>query len=177
MIDPRRDCDIYAEKARAEGLAITHIFETHRNEDLVSGAPVLAEMTGAKVLHGPNADGEVAYAQTACDDNYRIGQLEIRVMETPGHTFDHVAYALFDSEYPEKAVGVFTGDALFVKRCWTHRLLSRSRTRGRGLLYDLLRKICDLGDQAIIYPAHGAGSVWVGHGRARVLDRRTRAVQ
>src|SRR3546814_5514657 len=44
VIDPRRDCEIYVEKARAEGLAITHIFETHRNEDLVSGAPVLAEM-------------------------------------------------------------------------------------------------------------------------------------
>src|SRR3546814_18040953 len=64
VIDPRRDCEIYVEKARAEGLAITHIFETHRNEDLVSGAPVLAEMTGAKVLHGPNADGEVVYAKT-----------------------------------------------------------------------------------------------------------------
>src|SRR3546814_5944302 len=72
-------------------------------------------MTGAKVLHGPNADGEVVYAQTTREgDSYRIGQLEIRVLETPGHTFDHLAYALFDTEFPEKAVGVFTGDALFV---------------------------------------------------------------
>src|SRR3546814_3442957 len=67
-------------KARAEGLAITHIFETHRNEDLVSGAPVLAEMTGAKVLHGPNADGEVVYAQTTREgDSYRneIGRANV----------------------------------------------------------------------------------------------------
>src|SRR3546814_13499471 len=63
VIDPRRDCAIYVEKAREEGLAITHILETHRNEDLVSGAPVLAVMTGAKVLHGQNADGEVVTAQ------------------------------------------------------------------------------------------------------------------
>ena len=40
VIDPRRDCEIYVEKARAEGLEITHILETHRNEDFVSGAPV-----------------------------------------------------------------------------------------------------------------------------------------
>lgn len=53
VIDPRRDCAIYVEKARAAGLEITHIFETHRNEDLVSGAPILAAMTGAIVLHGP----------------------------------------------------------------------------------------------------------------------------
>ena len=123
-------------------------------------APVLAEMTGAKVLHGPNADGEVAYAQTACEgDNYRIGQLEIRVMETPGHTFDHVAYALFDSEYPEKAVGVFTGDALFVGDVGRTDFYPDRKREVAGLLYDSLRKICDLGDQAIIYPAHGAGSV------------------
>lgn len=52
VIDPRRDCEIYVEKARSEGLRITHIFETHRNEDLVSGGPILAEMTGAQVFHG-----------------------------------------------------------------------------------------------------------------------------
>ena len=44
VIDPRRDCEIYVEKARAEGLEITHIFETHRNEDLISGSPILADL-------------------------------------------------------------------------------------------------------------------------------------
>ena len=115
VIDPRRDCAIYLEKARAAGLEITYIFETHRNEDLVSGASVLAGMTGAKVLHGPNPERPIVYATTARDgDCYAIGQLEIRAMETPGHTDDHLAYALFDTAYPDKAVGVFTGDAMFV---------------------------------------------------------------
>ena len=115
MIDPRRYCEVYAEKARAEGLRITHIFETHRNEDLDSGAPVLAELTGAKVWHGPNAAGDVVYAETARDgDCFSVGQLQVRVLETPGHTLDHLAYAMFDSEYEDGAVGVFTGDALFI---------------------------------------------------------------
>ncbi len=160
VIDPRRDCEIYVEKARSEGLRITHIFETHRNEDLVSGAPVLAELTGAEVFHGPNADGEVGYAKTTREgDCYAIGQLEIRVLETPGHTFDHVAYAVFDSEYPDKAVGVFTGDALFVGDVGRTDFYPDRKREVAGLLFDSLRKICDLGDQAIIYPAHGAGSV------------------
>src|SRR3546814_4746850 len=56
VIDPRRDCECYVEMARAEGLEITHIFETRRNEDLASGAPLLKELTGARVLHGPRVE-------------------------------------------------------------------------------------------------------------------------
>lgn len=160
VIDPRRDCAIYLERARAEGLEITHIFETHRNEDLVSGAPILARMTGAKVLHGPNPAGDVVYAETANEgDSFTIGQLEIRVLETPGHTDDHLAFALFDCEYPEKAVGVFTGDALFVGDVGRTDFYPDRKREVAGLLYDSLRKILALGDQAILWPAHGAGSV------------------
>lgn len=160
VIDPRRDCEIYAEKARSEGLEITHIFETHRNEDLVSGAPILAGLTGAKVFHGPNADGEVVYAQTTREgDSHKIGQIELRVLETPGHTFDHLAYAVYDCAYPQTAVGVFTGDALFVGDVGRTDFYPDRKREVAGLLFDSLRKLCDLGDQAIIYPAHGAGSV------------------
>jgi len=160
VIDPRRDCAIYVEKARAAGLEITHIFETHRNEDLVSGAPILAAMTGATVLHGPNPEQPVVYAQTARNgDCFAIGQLEIRTLETPGHTDDHLAYALFDKAYPDKAVGVFTGDALFVGDVGRTDFYPERSREVAGLLYDSLQDILALGDQAIIYPAHGAGSV------------------
>lgn len=160
VIDPRRDCDIYVEKARAAGLRITHIFETHRNEDLVSGAPMLAALTGASVYHGPNPEQPVVYAQTAREaDSFAIGQLEIKVLETPGHTFDHLAYAIYDSAYHERAVGVFTGDALFVGDVGRTDFYPDQREKVAGLLYDSLQKILALGDQAIIYPAHGAGSV------------------
>ena len=160
VIDPRRDCAIYVEKARAAGLEITHIFETHRNEDLVSGAPILADMTGATVLHGPNPEQPIVYAQTVRDgDCFTIGQLNIQVLETPGHTDDHLAYALFDTAYPDKAVGVFTGDALFVGDVGRTDFYPERREEVAGLLYDSLQKILALGDQAIIYPAHGAGSV------------------
>lgn len=160
VIDPRRDCECYLEMARAEGLEITHIFETHRNEDLVSGAPILAAMTGARVLHGPNAAGEVAYAETAREgDSFGIGQLRIEVLETPGHTFDHLAYAIYDSEYDEGAVGVFTGDALFVGDVGRTDFYPDRAREMSGMLWDSLQKILGLGDQAIVYPAHGAGSV------------------
>lgn len=160
VIDPRRDCEIYLEKAREHGLQITHIFETHRNEDLITGSPILAEMTGARVLHGPNPAGEVVFADTVREgDCFDIGQLRIEAIETPGHTFDHVAYAIHDSEYADGAVGVFTGDALFVGDVGRTDFYPDRAREVAGMLYDSLRKLIALGDQAIIYPAHGAGSV------------------
>lgn len=160
VIDPRRDCAIYVKKARAAGLEITHIFETHRNEDLVSGASFLAQLTGAKVLHGPNAVGKIVYAQTVREgDCFDIGPLRLKVLETPGHTDDHLAFALFDTAYADRAVGVFTGDALFVGDVGRTDFYPAREEEVTGLLFDSLRKIMALGDQAIIWPAHGAGSV------------------
>ncbi len=160
VIDPRRDCECYVEMARAEGLEITHIFETHRNEDLVSGAPILKELTGARVIHGPNADGTVEYAEIAHEgDAFEIGQAMIEVLETPGHTDDHLAFVLYDTAYPDGPVGVFTGDALFVGDVGRTDFYPDRKREVAGLLYDSLEEILALGDQVILYPAHGAGSV------------------
>ena len=160
VIDPRRDCEIYLEKARAEGLRITHILETHRNEDFVSGSPTLADWTGATVLHGPNAGADVTFAKTAREgDEVEIGQLRIAVLETPGHTDDSLSYVIHDTAYPEGPVGVFTGDALFVGDVGRTDFYPDRAREVAGLLYDSLQKLLMLGDQTILYSAHGAGSV------------------
>lgn len=160
VIDPRRDCEIYIEMARARGCCITHVFETHRNEDLVSGAPILAQLTGASVYHGPNAAGAVSYAETVREDQvFELGSLRLKVRETPGHTDDSLSLAIFDTDFGDEAVGVFTGDALFVGDVGRTDFYPDRAEEVAGLLFDSLRKITALGDQAIIYPAHGAGSV------------------
>ncbi|WP_193163211.1 MBL fold metallo-hydrolase [Microbulbifer hainanensis] len=160
VIDPRRDCEIYAEKARERGCRITHIFETHRNEDLISGAPILAGLTGAPVHHGPNPADEVTYADTVREgDQFTFGSMLLKVLETPGHTDDSLSYAIYDQNFGKQAVGVFTGDALFVGDVGRTDFYPDRAEEVAGLLYDSLRKILSLGDQAILHPAHGAGSV------------------
>ena len=163
VVDPRRDCEIYVEKARAQGCRIRHIFETHRNEDLLSGAAILARLTGAAVHHGPDADGEVVYARTVREgDCLGVGPLEVRVLETPGHTDDSISLALFDRNQPEGAVAVFTGDALFIGDVGRTDFYPERAREVAGLLHDSLQRILALGDQAIVCPAHGAGSVCGG---------------
>ena len=102
----------------------------------------------------------MVYADTAREgDAFEIGQLRLDVLETPGHTDDHLAFVLYDAAYPKGAVGVFTGDALFVGDVGRTDFYPDRRREVAGLLYDSLQKILALGDQVIIYPAHGAGSV------------------
>ena len=60
---------------------------------------------------------------------------------------------------PDGPVGVFTGDALFVGDVGRTDFYPDRKHEVAGLLYDSLQKILELGDQVILYPAHGAGSV------------------
>lgn len=160
VIDPRRDIDIYEEIAAANNARISCIFETHRNEDLVSGAGLLAERCGATVYHGPNAAGEVRYAETAGDGKtVQLGDLRLQVMETPGHTDDSISIAVYDDASGRDAVAVFSGDALFIGDVGRTDFYPDRAEEVAGLLYDSLQRILALGDQAILLPAHGAGSV------------------
>src|SRR5690606_30314707 len=160
VIDPRRDCEIYVEVAARRGAKITMILETHRNEDLISGAPIPAATTRAQVVHGPNPGEAVRYAETTREGNsFRLGEVEIRVLETPGHTDDSLSFVLVDHETGDAPIGVFTGDALFVGDVGRTDFYPDRPREVAGALYDSLQKLLALGDQAMVYPAHGAGSV------------------
>ncbi|MBI0583318.1 MAG: MBL fold metallo-hydrolase [Methanomassiliicoccus sp.] len=158
VIDPRRDCGIYLDIADEENLRITHILETHRNEDYVTGSRELASLTGAEVLHGPM---DIGYGRTVNDgEAVDLGQATLRALWTPGHTPESTSYVLHDRSAGGQAVGVFTGDTLFVGEVGRTDLLGKERTAELASnLYDSLhRRLLPLGDEVIIYPAHGAGS-------------------
>lgn len=160
VIDPRRDIGIYLDIARDQGAQITHVIETHRNEDLVSGAPLLAEVTGATVLHGPNPETDIRYAETVREtDRIELGNLGLQILETPGHTDDSISIAVYDENDGGDPVGVFTGDALFIGDVGRTDFYPDRAEEVAGKLFDSLNKLLELGDQAIVYPAHGAGSV------------------
>jgi len=171
VIDPRRDCDVYLEMAKREGMTITHIFETHRNEDYAIGSQELVERTGARVWHGPVLDW--GYGETLEDgQEFKLGDLRLRAIHTPGHTDESTSYAIFDSSSGEEAVMVFTGDALFVGDVGRTDLYGpgdRERL-SRTLYRSLHEEILKLGDGAIVCPAHGAGSVCGGDIHDRALS-------
>jgi hydroxyacylglutathione hydrolase len=160
VIDPRRDCQIYVDRARESGLHIKHIFETHRNEDYVGGSTELAGMTGAEIYHGPGLDWK--YGNEVQDgQRLRIGRLRLTAIHTPGHTDESMSYAVADLASGEATVMVFTGDALLVGDVGRTDLYgSEEAPRLASNLYDsVFNKLLGLGDGVILCPAHGAGSV------------------
>ncbi len=160
VIDPQLDCQRYIDIANEHNYKIVHILETHRNEDFISGAYALAQLTGATVWHGPRADAPIGYSKTVYeDDSFELGKLKLRVIETPGHTFDSVSYALIDTEFSDEPVGVFTGDTLFIGDVGRTDFYPGRESHVAGLLYQSIGKLLALGDYVHVFPAHGAGSV------------------
>ncbi len=163
VIDPRRDCEIYVQLAERHGVDITHIFETHRNEDYLIGSVPLAGRVKAGIYHSYRTD--FAYGQSVREgDTFRIGSLELEVLETPGHTPDSISILVRDHEISEEPYLVFTGDALFAGEVGRTDLVKGRQEEMTGLLAEsLFDTLLNLDDGVLVFPAHGAGSACGGH--------------
>lgn len=164
VIDPRRDCLVYATVAEREGMKITKIFETHKNEDYVIGSRELARPTGAEILHG--AREEFGFGTGVREgETFTVGSLELEVLETPGHTIESISLLLRDRSVSGDPLMVFTGDALFAWDVGRTDLAGEDKRREMSeMLYaSLHEKLLTLPDSTIVCPAHGAGSVCGGN--------------
>jgi hydroxyacylglutathione hydrolase len=165
VIDPRRDVEDYLRIARENDLTITYVFETHRQEDFVMGSAELARITGAKIVNGRHDLFGHGDLRLACGEELSFAGLRVRALHTPGHTPESMSYAMFAPEAPDLCWGVFSGDTLFVGETGRTDLTDPSKTsENAGLLFDNVhQKLLPLGDQALLFPAHGSGSVCGGN--------------
>jgi len=160
VVDPRRDVEVYINEAHERDLRITHVLETHLHADFISGHMDLADKTGADVYAPAAGNCNFPHRPVAEGDVIRIEDMEITVMETPGHTPEHVCYLVVDRSRGEEPVGVFTGDTLFVGDVGRPDLFPDLAGELAGLLYDSLhQRLMTLPDFCEVYPAHGAGSL------------------
>lgn len=160
IIDPLREPQPYIKKAQNNNAKIKYIFETHIHADFVSGHVDLAEKTGATIVFGPNAKTTFECYNASDNEEFKIGNITIKVLHTPGHTLESVTYLLIDENGRNHAI--FTGDTLFLGDVGRPDLAIKSDLTEKdlaGMLFESLRsKIMTLNDDVIVYPAHGAGS-------------------
>ena len=160
IIDPLREVDVYISKAKTSNSKIKYIFETHIHADFISGHLNLAKKSGAEIVYGPKA--ETSFENIIAKDyqEFKIGDITIVAVHTPGHTIESTTYLLKDSSGKDYAI--FTGDTLFLGDVGRPDLSQNSSMSNRDLasmLFDSLRnKIMTLSDDVVIYPGHGEGS-------------------
>ena len=160
VIDPQRDVDVYIHEARAMGLEITHILQTHLHADFISGHMDLAEKTGAKIYVAKSAKCTFEHVALSEGDTLEIENMLLSVIETPGHTPEHLCYVVTDRSRGESPIGVFVGDTLFVGDVGRPDLFPDIAKELAGKLYHSLHdKLFKLPDYCEVYPAHGAGSL------------------
>lgn len=153
------DEDWFVEQAKAQNVTITHVIETHVHADHYSGGRALAQRVGAKYCLHRNA--QVAYPFEALNDGdvINVGNVNVKVVHTPGHTMDSICLAVSDNRRSEEAWFLLTGDTLFVGSIGRPDLAGREKEMA-GILFDTLHnKLLTYPDMTEIYPAHQAGSV------------------
>ena len=161
IIDPLREVKPYLEKAKKNKAAIKYIFETHFHADFVSGHVTLAKETGATIVYGPEAKTGFDSLIAKDQQEFKIGEITLTVLHTPGHTMESTTYLLRDAS--QKDIAIFSGDTLFLGDVGRPDLAQKAADMTQedlaGILYESLRKkIMPLADDVLVYPAHGAGS-------------------
>lgn len=158
VVDPKRDVDEYLRAAERLGVRISAIFVTHAHADYVGGHVELAQRTGAAIYHSAKAPAKYAFHGLDHEDVVKVGGLEVKALDTPGHTPDSMSY--FIESGAERVV--FSGDALFVGDVGRPDLVDMKVDPHllAGQLYDTLHEVLyRLPDDTVVYPAHGHGSL------------------
>ncbi len=172
VVDPLRDVEPYLDLARREGMRIVAVTETHIHADFCSGLRELAARTGAQAYVSGEGGDDWRYAFAAADgaielrdgDVIRLGNITLTAIHTPGHTPEHLAFAVTDGAATDRPMGLLTGDFLFVGDVGRPDLLERAANvantmeAGARTLWASLRKLDALPDWLQVWPGHGAGS-------------------
>ncbi len=179
LIDPERDIDRYLSIATREGLRITAVTETHIHADFLSGTREVAEQTGATVYVSDEGGPDWSYQwldKKASGGSYKhellkdgaifnVGNIEFKVLHTPGHTPEHISFLVTDKgSGATEPIGIASGDFLFVGDLGRPDLLETAAGRvgsadeSAHVLYKSVQKLRSLPDFVQVWPAHGAGS-------------------
>ena len=161
VVDPRRDIDVYVAAAQDAGIRITHVLETHLHNDYVSGGRELAALTGATHVIGAGADLHYEHRPIRHGETLDAGALRFTALETPGHTPEHVTYAVADTARASEPLLLLTGGSLLVGSVGRTDLLGAEHAvpYAHAMYRSLHDVILPHEDFVGVYPTHGAGSL------------------
>jgi len=164
IIDPSRDAQTYIQFAASHDIPITAIIETHPHADFVSGHLEIAKLSGAKIYASKLMSPEFPFVPFDEGDVLSLGSVTLHALNTPGHSPDSIT-VLLKNRFVQ-TVAVFTGDTLFIGdvgrpdlRESVGAITAERKQLARQMFHSTRTKLMNLPNSALVFPAHGAGSL------------------
>ena len=162
LVDPSRNPMQYYRYAEEQEAKIVAVFETHPHADFVSSHMQIHEETGATIYTSELVGADYPHKSFDDGDTVTIGKVSFSAINTPGHSPDSITVVAKDDE----ETALFTGDTLFIGNVGRPDLREKAgnmkakRIDLAKQMYNTIKnKFNDLPDDALVYPAHGAGSL------------------
>ncbi len=153
IFDPSRNVSFYKEFMANNNLTPLYLFETHRQADYISGSPVLAAESSARIVASRSDFEGAAFDFIPAEDGEVFGFSaagpEVKVLATPGHTPGSVCY-LIDNKY------LISGDTVFIKSIGRPDLGGQAESWSDMLFQTMRERILALDKDILALPGHYA---------------------
>ncbi|HUE82815.1 MAG TPA: MBL fold metallo-hydrolase [Pyrinomonadaceae bacterium] len=166
VLDVRRDVDNYFKEARAQGMRIAYAADTHQHNDYLTGICELPVRGEVQLLASARAELGYKARPLGEADRLEVGEVVFEVMQTPGHTPEHISILVTDRSRGDEPALLLSGGALLVADVARPDLLGggeQTRMLAADMCRTLQEKILTLPDHVEVYPTHVTGSLCGGH--------------
>ena len=162
LVDPSRNPLQYYRYAEEENAKIVAVFETHPHADFVSSHCQIHEQTGATIYVSKLLGADYEHKSFDEGDTFKMGEVTFKALNTPGHSPDSITIVAKS----DKETALFTGDTLFIGdvgrpdlREKVGNMIAKRIELAKAMYHTMQNKYNDLPGDAVVYPAHGAGSL------------------
>ena len=145
LIDPSYSPEMFVARAADQGLAVSHVINTHGHPDHTNGNARAVEMTGAAVAAHPLLHPGLSLSH---GQRIAVGTLSLKSFHVPGHSDDHIVL------YEETHRLLITGDLLFVGKVGGTQTEDAARLEWQSLQ----TLAAEIPDEATVWPGHDYGA-------------------
>ncbi len=162
LVDPERDPGEYYEFAEKHNSKIVAVFETHPHADFVSSHLQIHRETGATIYTSELLGAGYTHQHFDEGDHFKMGAVEFSAINTPGHSPDSITIVAKS----KNETALFTGDTLFIGDVGRPDLREKAGNQtakrqdlAKAMFNTITTKFKDIPGEAMVYPAHVAGSL------------------
>jgi len=155
IFDPLRYSLPYLQAMKANNAVLETVFLTHTFADLVSGHQNLGKHTGARIVIGPHSHVHPRYHSGHDNEDFRVGDINVKMIHTPGHTADSVTYLLQEDG---RDIALITGDPLFAVPANQSIACDLNRKDMKQNIEEHFRsvqRLSSVADETLVFPTHG----------------------